>query len=340
MGTIAEDGNVFPNFLGVSNMATDPSSNAMYSLMADLGLRVGVVVATYAPTDDKNTSKRVWQYDVVSSVSDGAELSVPQQYPRCVVASLFGGVADFLRWKPRFDKQTTDQDDGDDGRVSNNSYVLLACPNGDSRYGYIIGAIPHPNSEPDPEEDPPGEAYCIAQYNGVNITINNDGELVVTRKGPTKVDGTAVEDGDEKAGAKISLFKNGDISVENSKGDKILMNYEDRGIEIHTDKDINIISDSGKIITQSSGVQLGGDSEHLIKGDTYRKAEDQFFQDINDFMQKLIIGLGTVGAGLILDAGAAAAMTTLVGQLAPSLKALPTFKAQATTYLSRDNTTG
>lgn len=350
MGQVLSDGTVIPGMFQVGAMPTGPDENAIYDLFSDLGAHVGVVVAVYPPDDEKNTSnKKVWQYDVMCAVSGGLKMSIPQLYPRCVVASMFGGVADIDRWKPRVETREANQNSKNDGKLSNNSYVIVLCPNGDSRSGYIIGAIPHPNAKTDPSGNEIGDVYHVREYNGLRWTINGKGELVIERKGPTKVDGKPTNtdnkagDGDKTAGAKLTFDKTGAIQVQTGDGKQsIKLDLQNGDITIVADSRIRIeVGDNGIIetVTGNGGkVTLGG-NEHLIKGDTYRKAEDQFFQSMNDFIQTMMTGLGTVAGSFTMEAGAGASIGALVGQLGRFLSALPQFKAQASQYLSEKNTT-
>jgi len=81
-----------------------------------------------------------------------------------------------------------------DGAASAGSYmyrpgdvVLVACLNGDSREGVILGSFIHPaRKQSISEED--GIAYK-SEFNGIETLINKDGEYVQTFKGiPTNID--------------------------------------------------------------------------------------------------------------------------------------------------------
>ncbi len=63
---------------------------------------------------------------------DGAGVVNQILYPRAIVSSLFGGVADYVRWTPRIDDKELDSG------ISLGSKVLLLCVNANTRSAYIV----------------------------------------------------------------------------------------------------------------------------------------------------------------------------------------------------------
>lgn len=312
------DGTVLPSFLGVSGPRTQSSFLDRFDSDAVL---IGEIVKIHAPTDESNVSKKFYEYDVLTSNTEGASINTTLRFRNCIMACSFGTPADFFRWQPRFEKQSTD------GAISLNSRVLVQCLSKDSEKGVIIGAYKHPllYTEKKTESAQTGP-YLEFEYNGINIEIDGDGQLSLTRRGPTDNDGTSKE-GSSTAGFKITVTKDGSAKFQSGDGDQV--------VELsHGDKKVNI--------NATNGVILGG-GEHLVLGDTYRLAEDTL-------LQQIMIMLTTIAAGMTVLSQSAAAIP-ITAHLQPGFDAIgiplnslipsafPAFFGQSATYLSKTNTT-
>lgn len=333
-------------------------------MATEYALRPGVVINKYAPDDDGSQSKKYWEYDVQCMIRQGHDGKLtPHTYPNCFLTSMFGGVADYHFWAPRIEERSKN-DDGTtkDGGVKMDpdspdmgSNVLILCSNGQAgESSYIVGCIHHDLAAEAPKELGDG-AYQELQYNGLNVKINKDGELVIERRGPTKVDGKfeatddASNDNDDKAGAKLTLDKAGAIRIETGDGKQIIkLDLENGKIEVQCDKGMDINVENGKLETTcGQGVKLGGD-EHLVLGDKYTEAEDAFLSDLQGKLTDMATHLTSLAATVATinfpvqpSGGAAASLAVPLGILSAQI-AVPftKFKTELKTkVLSKKNTT-
>src|SRR6266700_1325356 len=182
MSEVLEDGSVIPSYLRGSDSSSQ-ILGSQYSV-SDWQLRVGEIIQAYDVDDPSNRNGKYIEYDVSVSHSNLGGGFTNITYPRCRVHSLFGGVADFLRWTPRIDN-------GGDGQSSLSSKVLLLCPNGNNRFALIIGGYPHPETT---RQDTKFDDHDLFfEYNGLNVNINNDGDLTLTHKGATDNSGAIID---------------------------------------------------------------------------------------------------------------------------------------------------
>lgn len=102
------------------------------------GLLFGRVIKIHTPSDQTNRSKQFFEYDVLVDVA--SEYVSPVRYVarRCILASTFGGVADFTRWTPRATEGNAFADKG----YGLGSRVVLMNINGSAYGGIILGGVP------------------------------------------------------------------------------------------------------------------------------------------------------------------------------------------------------
>lgn len=324
---------VLPSYLAYS--PPDPSLRSQIS--SEFALRIGTVVKKYGPKSEESWSKKFWEYDVQVIVQDGSSgQPTPQEYPHCQVASMFGSISDYCFWAPRIEeKQEATNPDGspkdsgvkfDPDAPDMGSSVVVLCANGQAGKGYIVGAIHHPTAADAPEDLDKGP-YYETQYNGVNVKVTNDGELVIERNGPTKVDGEPVSDDDDNVGAKLTLDKEGVVLVQTGDGKQSLkLDLQNGKLEILADKGVTIEVSNGKLETNASnGVKLGGD-EKLILGNKYVDAEDAFLTDLQGKLSQLVgyvTGLASIVAAIVPMTGTGAPAGALAGPLGALSAQLP-----------------
>lgn len=212
---------VLPHYL---EMDDDDTSGAAGSLQ-DTTLRMGEVVAAYAPNDSRNrgsTHNREWVYVVNVTYRDGTGIRSIVPY-RCTLADSFGGLADHFRHSAR----RTDTEGN--ANFTKGNQVLVLCPNGDKSEALIIGGIRH--SEDDSSD--PNETFLDFVFNGVHATIDKAGALTLVVPGATKLDGTPADDRDSNNhGSTVSLAKDGVISVLDNNGQSVVISPADRVITV------------------------------------------------------------------------------------------------------------
>lgn len=310
---------VTPSFLEM--VPADSRASWATRVNNDDRLRVGTVVQAYDPRDDKNFSKVAYEYDVEVMASTGQEQATRVIYRRCRFQTVFGGLADKCIWTPRIQVKNKDGSIKEPG-----TQVLLECVNGISRQAVIIGGIEPEDAEEQSQDFKEG-VRLQWQFNGVDIVIDKDGQLTLTRMGPTNSEGKPKDDNDQNVGAGVTIDKDGVITVTAPKG-------------------VVIKVDDGQVETQASkGVKLGGDQK-LILGDKYTDAEDAFLTDLQGKLSQLVgyvTGLASIVAAIttFTPGAPASALAAPLGALSASLPATFTqFKTKLKTQvLSSKNTT-
>lgn len=195
---------VLPNFLAMRQ--SNDSSNLQEAYTSDVSFRIGIVTAAIPPDDPRNQNQKSYEYDVECMVSDGQGNPTPQTYSSCILASWFGTPSDFTKWSLRAEKRNRERDQVDEP----GSRVLVACPNGLSRAPMIMGAVPHPDS---PNDDQADGYYWRFSFNGVTINVNNDGEYIIKRAGPTNSKGEPLNSGDKDKATTITMTKDGTMTI-------------------------------------------------------------------------------------------------------------------------------
>lgn len=319
MAVELSDGTIMPAHLGVRS----PSKPRDPGTHTNLALRVGEVVEIVYPDSQKNQSKSMIEYVVDVSHADGHGATITTRYFAVPVGNLFGGVADFTKYTLR--SSTKDTSKNKIKTLGNGSKVTILCVNGRTTQAPIVGGAHDPNQPNDDKQD--GHNYEF-EFNGVNLLINDDGELTIKYQGPTDINGDPRSGVDtSKTGATLKFGKDGNWSVTDVPGEIILK--------------------------CSSGVKTGGATDATILGDTYRQAETTMNNAIQSAMSsmggaaagvasaigsaggQLAVG-NTIGAGTAL-AGAVTALSQIASQFSAAASAIAAFEAAAAQYLSTKN---
>jgi len=341
MAFIDSDGSVHPSHQNPKSIR-GKTSGANQSVFQNYALRMGYVVGAHSPDgkgqdgqDDpdgkKQSDRKFYVYDVICQQVDAYGAEVEVLYRRCRQMESLGNSADRSSYTLRAASEFT-------GHISQKvldtaTKVVLLCGNGRSSSPVILGCLQHGGGVAQKEED--GHNFAF-EFNGVQQTINKDGELQIRYRGATKIDGTLDDNANADAEGSTLIFnKDGDIKVY-TKDEKqfIHLNHKDKKLEILADEEWNVkvnkklifeagddISITGKkacsieitdnITMKSSGVLVGDATDAWLLADTYRKAEAQMLKKISTALQT-IMGLITT-AGASLTAAAAANAPPIVG---------------------------
>lgn len=295
-----DDGTVVPSFLSISSTSMEKS--ARWHSFNDTSLRVGQIIASYSPNDSGNTNKKVAEYDISVDYADSHGAQTRIVYYRAKVASLFGGVADFIRWTPRLDNKNIQSD------VSFSSYVLVLCINGNQRSCYILGGLPHPDSQT-PDNPVKDNHYLDFEFNGINVFISKDGTLLVSHKGATNPDGTIIDEtGRDSA---ISLTKEGNInlgylnklqtgiaSIVIKKDTKTVNLFAESDVRVNTKAEFNISTNNGVKINDT-----GFDQQAFLRSTIYRQQQELMHNTIGPLLSSLSSLIITAGASLTVAGG-------------------------------------
>lgn len=321
------DGDIIASFMSVSHSS---SMSGYQRGLSETVLRYGQVTQVYYPDNDGNVNKRFTEYDVtIQHVGpDGSQTQIP--YPRCLMASLFGGVADNLEWTPRVLKP-----DGSDaqGRAGLNSVVAVLCLNSDINRGLIIGALKHPSL---PVETNEGHHLDFA-FNGVTAAIDKNGGLALTRNGATKADGKPLKT-DANAGASLTFGSDGttvlasgkmnqfiaiggpDTENKNESDDQVVDNQvmtiaADQLLNITSGKDIFVTVPNGDRTGETGSVQIcvqNQDPQAAMLGNNYRNAQNKLNTEMSNQL-KAIANLILVASQGIASAASAPGAQALTG---------------------------
>jgi len=199
------NGTVLPNgLLGVDKISNKAGFEKTYKSFA---LRAGIVVRSYDVKHRKNVSKLVPEYDVVVIEQDANRAITPITYRNCIAASSFGSIADYFEARLRTQKKVSNKKSkGKDFSGQDGAIVLLLCLDGSSEKGIIIGSLPHPDR---PSKLKGDEKILAGEFNGISISIADDGSANLTFKGATDNEGNPIDK--EQGNTTIDIEKDGTI---------------------------------------------------------------------------------------------------------------------------------
>jgi len=188
MSNVMNNGAVLPTgLLDVNANAMMAGFNKTYKNNA---LRIGVVVATYPVSDDKNRSKLTTEYDVLVVEQHEDKGSTTLLYRNCMSSEGLGSIADFFEKTLRPKKKKTTKGDSVNLKGQDGAIVLLLCLDGMSDKGIIISALTHPDRKTTLKDADP---RLEGEYNGLNIKVEKDGSATLTFRGATDSEGKVLD---------------------------------------------------------------------------------------------------------------------------------------------------
>lgn len=230
---------------------------------------LGRVARRYAPTDPASQSHKFVEYDLVVDVGSELRATSRIMLRHCVVASAFGGVADYSTHTLRVDAGAADVGaDWADG-----SRVLVLAVNGSAFGGVIVGGIQHPLRE----ADNPGDNEAVWRFNGVTVAVRDDGSFSLTYGGAQNVDGTEAADVDTPVtGSTLKFAADGSVTMGTAELNEFVR--MDRGsgkTEVVAQTTVSV--QSGEVVeiqpTSPGTFKVGLGTDAMVKGTTYRAAE-------------------------------------------------------------------
>lgn len=159
-----------------SSIYSDPDvSQAAYAV--DTSIKIGIVRTI---TTDKNTKELVYLAEVIC---EGHRTIIP-----CRKMYRYSGPFNYEEYSIRSYTPSEDLDGIPAYDTKPGDSVVVAYLGGDSREGIILGALMHPSRKPSQTEKDTQPKY-ISEFNGIETSISDTGELTVTFKGlPTNID--------------------------------------------------------------------------------------------------------------------------------------------------------
>lgn len=318
---------VMPSYLSSTDMG-GTSRSAMQD--ETFQLLMGEVKEIIPPSSDKSLSKRYLEYNVEVQYRNGSGPTSLVTFANCLLLNSLAGVADKEYYTLRSDSSEPKQDETN----TTGAKVLLLCVQGNAGTAFIIGGV---REDKGPDEN---DHRYFFEFNGVQQSINKDGELQIRYRGQTKVDGDLHDDADPDAEGSTLIFdKEGSIKLY-TKDEKqfIYLNHKDKKLDILADEEWHVkvnkvlsfeagdevkikgdktctVEMSDKVYIKSAGVHVGGASDAWLLADTYRKAESQMLKQISTTLQS-IMSLITTAASTLTSAAAANAPPMVGGAAA------------------------
>lgn len=268
----------------------------------NFALRLGVVLATYTTSNEKNHSKLTTEYDVLVMEQNADKGSTTILYRNCMSAEGLGSMADFFERTLRSKKKKFKKGDAIDTKGQDGAIVLLLCLDGMSDKGIIIGALTHPDRKTTLKDDGP---RLEGEYNGVNIKVEKDGSTTLTFKGATDNEGKIIDK--EQGNTTVKIEKDGSYQVDHKtikqrldKNGKASLTADDdisnttkknfnvtatENVNIKVTKDFNL--DCAKLVAKASGSAMLECEKLEVKAQSEIKLAGGQFQVEAESMAKI-----------------------------------------------------
>jgi phage baseplate assembly protein gpV len=247
---------VYPSSL--FETSDDSSSDFYEKSFKNPHLRLGIILGVYETDSDENINKTVPEYDVMA-IEQEADYGINTTiYKNCVTFDGFGGIADYFQMKLRPVKDPKKTKSTGSFKDETGSIVLLMCLDGISEKAIIIKCFSNP-SKPVLTKDK--GHHLEGEFNGINYSINNDGELTVTFRSATNDDGTVK---DEKAsGSYLKFEKDGSFQVNDNNKESIRIDKTNKTIMLKAEKDISNVTEANYNITSKESTNIKADKDIL-----------------------------------------------------------------------------
>lgn len=257
------DGSVIPSIFQTAD--TDKLSKENLN-NGQFALKIGNIEEIIYPDDKRNIRKNKIEYTVQVKERQGNRGFVVTRYRNVVTSDLFGGIADSIEFTHRPSTSQTEQDP----IFRDGSSVILLCLHGDTSQAFIVGGMRHNSQKKKISKKERGHFFEF-EFNGVNFEINKDGEMAITYKGKTDIDGT--QQAKSTSPTVININKDGDFSISDNEKQRISMSRKNKKIRISSgnDKEDFIeIDKAKKDITQEMAndaiENIGRDKKTTVKG--------------------------------------------------------------------------
>lgn len=213
-----------------------------------LGLYQGEVLAVILPDDEHSVTKQFLEYRVAAQVAENGTVATVE-FAHALLANPLAGLADRAAWTLRADPKS-----GQKGQPGLGSKVVVACLGGDRDSAVILSGL---RDDRDDGDDPEAGRHLDLVFNGVAVSVDDDGALTVTRNGVIKDDGSPDTDAspEDAVGAFVTLDSAGGIRVATVRGqDKDGAPQEEQSIFLdHDASELTVTSKSGVTIKVVEG---------------------------------------------------------------------------------------
>lgn len=189
MSEVLPDGTVIPSNLSFADIGGKGRS---YS-SGRTAMMVGQIRNRYPPSNKDNRSKKFYEYDVQVVEGGVGQSGAILHLPHCLAISGFGNDKSYRT-------------------IRKGTYVYVLCVWGATTQGIIIGGVPT-----QPQKTEAGE-HLTQSFNGMEATVNNDGELTITYTGAQTDKGTTDA---TAAGTTVKINKEGSVIIDDGAGQKL-----------------------------------------------------------------------------------------------------------------------
>jgi phage baseplate assembly protein gpV len=273
-------GPVIPSFYDTRDVGELPRWDG--GAFSNFLLRPGEVKRLIYPDDPSSRSRRFIEYDVYVQHREN-DTAVSKLYHNCFLVNPLAGFADKAVWTLRADNRQNVKEYATPGLGSK---VTVMCLNGEHAQALIVGGI-RDSKDTDVARKAKGH-HAEFEFNGVNLSCNDDGSWTLVNKGKTAADGTADEKRDKDgAGTTVKVEANGNFEVSTAKGQRFLIDHKAGTIRIEADKTFTVVADR---------INHGNNAdEHAVLGDQLKKV----LETMIDLIMKPDSYLTAVGPTLV-----------------------------------------
>ena len=236
-------------------MLVDPISEAHQKTYANFRLEEGQIVAVYTADDSQNIpgggTGRFTLFDVMLYLANGAT----EPAPRCrAMQPLFGGSINNY-----FESTTVPPGaQSDSYNISKDlkpgARVIVGFLGGQKQNGVILGTLPSGNTLAVANRPKKAQGTVTQlEIQGVNVLINNDGELVVSRSGPKDNSGKSIQ---SSGPTTVTLDKTGGVSVSTHAGQKISIDAQGDQISAQTKAGATMLLSGKQVAFGTASIEL------------------------------------------------------------------------------------
>jgi len=203
----------------------------------NFGLKTGVIIKTHELDSEDNLLKIGPEYDVVIHEQDGNRGITSVTYKNCQFLEALGGIADFFDVKRR-EPTNTDYKVDQDIEKFDGAMVLMACIDGVSNKGIILGAITNPNRKSTLTKD--AGSHMEGQFNGLNWQVDKNGALTITFN--SAMDNKGKQADEKAAGANWKIEKDGSIEFSDGATENIRLDKTKKTLDANAEDNVSITS--------------------------------------------------------------------------------------------------
>jgi hypothetical protein len=257
---ILSNGTVLPHGLQ-SVRGYEANVAAFNQSYRNTGIKAGFITASYAANDPNNKSKLCTEYDVFTIEQFENKGTTSILYKNCLSSQGFGSIADFFEFTLRY-KTTQNQTGAPTFSDQDGAIVLIKCLDNCGDKAIVVGNLIHPDRPTDITSIAPQMA---GEYNGVAVTVNNDGSCSFTFKGATDSQGVPTDP--SQGNTTVQIATDGSFSIQHSA---VTVQLQRSGeINITCTGAANIIA-QGTTTVDGSTIKLGKDAtQSVIRGDDF-----------------------------------------------------------------------